>query len=504
MQLLIYAPDMAGCMSCSLLPLLLMSSVDIEAQPATETALHQAATTCVTEGLQMMESQGKVDIDQPAVVICDGHGGIMPLQTTTGAFFNLLKPFIASGVPGLPAAYAQSGLWLSVYLMIPIAILCFWCMLSLYISRGEMLRRKELSLGSQDSPAPAGSVATAALSTFSEMMEYAFGERGRMLLTVWLVLAQLGFCTVYVIFIASNLNFLVPSLSVLQWMLIIWPLRYAVVLLRSMRLLSPVSILASCCVLFGIFMIFSDAAALVGTGSGVQNAVVDGLPNLVSVSVFAFEGIPTILPIACSLERPQDFPKILGGVIAVVAAIYTSFGAVCYSAYGSAVKAPISLQLPSNSGTTFGCFALLIFAVYGSYLLQAFPLVEMMEIRLFGKPAVLPSHLERTSPSRRVLLEMGRNAARCLVVSATIGLAALIPNFDIVLGLVGSFCCIPLMMIFPPLLHRRAREMLVKDHPKHGIDSVGSWFVDWGILVLGVAVWGLTSALALMSAIRFV
>jgi proton-coupled amino acid transporter len=87
----------------------------------------------------------------------------------------------------------------------------------------------------------------------------------------------------------------------------------------------------------------------------------DNFPLLIGTAVFAFEGIGlyvlfinpfkadiSVIPITESMKEPQKFPRALTGVMITVALLFTSFGVLGYSAYGSDIQTVVLVNLPQE------------------------------------------------------------------------------------------------------------------------------------------------------------
>lgn len=89
----------------------------------------------------------------------------------------------------------------------------------------------------------------------------------------------------------------------------------------------------------------------------------DNFPLLIGTAVFAFEGIglyaaPStalspadgrrVIPLTESMREPQKFPRVLSGVMLVVAVLFAGFGAMGYAAYGSDIQTVVIVNLPQD------------------------------------------------------------------------------------------------------------------------------------------------------------
>jgi len=196
---------------------------------------------------------------------------------------------------------------------------------------------------------------------------------------------------------------------------------------------------------------------------GVSNEVVAFAPPsrvliFAGTSVYAFEGIALVIPIREGMEKPEYFPHMLVGMMLFLVVFLTGFGILGYFAWGNDVK-PVALnELPG----TFGIVTQLLYilAIFCGYPLCIFPTFAILESRLFsdGPPTL----------KRKWLKNLCRTLLTFLMGAFAYQMSAYLSVF---ISMLGSFCSIPLAIIFPALLHLK----LVKDNPK----------LDWGLVVIG-------------------
>lgn len=195
----------------------------------------------------------------------------------------------------------------------------------------------------------------------------------------------------------------------------------------------------------------------------------------IGTAIFTFEGIGLIIPIQETMKHPEKFPKILGGVMVIITAIFVSMGAMCYAAYGSDTKTVVILNLPQDSKFVNAVQFLYSLAILLSTPLQLFPAIRIMETGIFPK-----------SGKYNLKVKWTKNFFRFGVVMATALIAwGGADDLDKFVAIIGSFACIPLVYIYPPLLHMRA-------YPGRGWLSK---VIEGGLCVFGGAVMIYTTAL---------
>jgi proton-coupled amino acid transporter len=55
-----------------------------------------------------------------------------------------------------------------------------------------------------------------------------------------------------------------------------------------------------------------------------------------------------VIPITESMREPQKFPRVLSGVMIVVAILFAGYGVMGYAAYGSDIQTVVIVNLPQD------------------------------------------------------------------------------------------------------------------------------------------------------------
>jgi proton-coupled amino acid transporter len=136
-----------------------------------------------------------------------------------------------------------------------------------------------------------------------------------------------------------------------------------------------------------------------------------------------------------------------------------------YLTFGPEVKTVVLLNLP-DSRTLQAVQFLYSAAILLSVPLQLFPAVRIMEGGLFP----------RVSGKADVRVKWAKNAFRAGVVCVCAGVAYLgAADLDKFVALIGSFACVPLCYVYPPMLHLRACARTRRQR-----------VADWALIVFGI------------------
>jgi len=401
------------------------------------------------------------------------HG--QPKLGTAGvgkAVFMLIKAFVGTGILFLPKAFGNGGIIFSSVVLTVMAALSWWCYLLLVWARN-------------DCKGSGGS--------FGDIAEYLGGKWMRAVVQVSIFVSQIGFVCAYMIFIADNLRIFTLNVSdcaidlnvgifIVALLAIFIPLA----MIRRIEKLGFVSIIAELFILYGVGYIFYYCSSMVierGFASDLQMFNSQKFPLFIGTAVYSYEGIGLVIPITEAMREPHKFPRVLTITLVTVTALFITAGILGYVTFGPATLAPIVQNLPATSPIVYSIQILYAIAIAFSVPLQFFPAVTISEKGLFG-----PSRSGRNSAKWK----WSKNVYR----SALLGVCVLISwlgagDLDKFISLIGSFACIPLCFIYPPLFHL-----------KSGTRSRKEKLSDILLIILGFAVMIYATVLTVMQIVK--
>ncbi|KAI4156689.1 MAG: hypothetical protein L6R39_001055 [Caloplaca ligustica] len=351
---------------------------------------------------------------------------------TVKSFFTLLKAFIGTGIMFLPKAFKNGGILFSSVTLIIVALLS--C-LSFHLL---LLCRRRYGGG------------------YGELGATIGGPKLRAIILGSITLSQIGFVCSGIIFVAENLGSFFEAVTpgrtmglgtkklIATQLVLLIPLA----LIRDISRLGPVALLADIFIFIGLFYIWFYDISTIAT-SGINPSVELFNPRdftlTIGSSIFTYEGIGLILPIQASMAEPGKFPRLLYIVMVIITIIFASVGTLCYATFGSSTRVEIISNYPQTSKLVNAVQFLYSIAILVGTPVQLFPATRIIETKVFG---------ERVSGKKSSSIKWKKNAFRTFL-TALCGLISILgaSDLDKFVALIGAFACVPLVYIYPALLH---------------------------------------------------
>ncbi|KFY34443.1 hypothetical protein V494_06778 [Pseudogymnoascus sp. VKM F-4513 (FW-928)] len=348
-----------------------------------------------------------------------------------GALLLLLKSFVGTGVLFLPKAYLNGGMLFSNLILLSVAIISYYCFVLLVNTRLKIE------------------------GSFGDMGGILYGKWLRTAILASIVISQIGFVAAYIVFTSENLQAFILAVSdckthieikylILMQMAIFLPFS----LMRDISKLAFTALVADALILLGLaYLYYFDILTIATQGvSDIVNFNPKDWTLFIGTAIFTFEGIGLIIPIQESMREPTKFPRVLGVVMVIITVIFLSMGALSYAAFGSKTETVVILNMPQDDKFVNAVQFMYSVAILLSTPLQIFPAIRITETELFTR-----------SGKYNPWIKWQKNAFRFFVVMLCAAIAwGGAADLDKFVAIVGSFACVPLVYIYPPMLHYRA------------------------------------------------
>ncbi|XP_048335724.2 amino acid transporter AVT3B [Ziziphus jujuba] len=375
------------------------------------------------------------------------------LSSQPKTFANIFIAIVGSGVLGLPYTFKKTGWVFGCLMLFSVAFLTYYCMILLVRTRAKL-----------DSL-----IGYSKITSFGDLGFAVCGPFGRFSVDAMIILAQVGFCVSYLIFIATTLAYLFNDSSEVRLLgltpkaLYLWgcfPFQLGLNSIPTLTHLAPLSIFADVVdigalgvVIVEDFIIFLKQRPVLQAFGGFSVFFYG-----VGVAVYSFEGIGMILPLESEAKDKDKFGKVLAWCMTFIALIYGAFGVLGYFAFGEETKDIIT--------TNFGQ-GLLSAAVQLCLCINLFFTLPLMMNPVYEV-------VERRFCNSRYCMWL-----RWIIVFGVSLVALMVPNFADFLSLVGSSVCVVLGFVLPALFHL----MVFKEER-----SWDGMVVDVTIVVLGMVI----------------
>ncbi|EFO23086.2 hypothetical protein LOAG_05400 [Loa loa] len=369
------------------------------------------------------------------------------------AFAHMVKAMLGTGLLSLPLAFKHAGLWLGLVLMIILCGICLYCMRLVVYAAHYICRRN-----GRDVIDYANVMRSAVESgpTWISIHGYFFKQ----LLNINMFCAQLGFCCVYFVFMADNIQSFFDVNTMIHlprsvWMVLLLIPILSICSIRRLNKLAPFALFANCLYLSAVFiLLYFFFTHLKSSSDFPAIGQIENIPLYFGTVLFAFEGVAVVLPVENRMSQPQLFIKwngVLNCSCLVVMTIFAMMGFYGYLAVGDEVSDTITLNVPHEPMYQI---IKLIFSmcVMVSYPLQFFIPMERIEKWMTRKIPV---------ENQTAYIYFARYG----IVLLTCAVAELIPHLALFISLIGAFSGSSMALLFPPFIdllvsHSRGKLVL--------------------------------------------
>ncbi|XP_014370558.2 proton-coupled amino acid transporter-like protein pathetic isoform X1 [Papilio machaon] len=367
-----------------------------------------------------------------------------PTESNTssfGALAHLLKASLGSGVLAMPLAFKNAGLLVGVIGTLIIGFICGHVIHVLVKTSQQLcVEVKKPSLGYADTcdlvfqngPKPVRKFAPFA----RELADWA------------LAVTHLGACCVYTVVIAESFKQVSDVYGGPNWSVTVYCGLTLVVLIpltqiSTLKYLVPFSAFAnfvwlgSICI--SIYYCLRDPPKISERNLATS---ITGIPNFISTSLFAMEGIGVVMPVENEMSKPHHFlgcPGVLNIAMSAVAVLYGFVGFAGYLNFGEQVRGSLTLNLPQDE-----ILAQTAKILVACVMLLSFALVYYVPVDVVWR------RIQDRIPARGY--RWGMAALRFIGTVLIVGVASAIPKLELFMELVGAVCLSVMGLLLPAIV----------------------------------------------------
>ncbi|CAH2984702.1 unnamed protein product [Chilo suppressalis] len=387
------------------------------------------------------------------------------------AYFNLIRTGFGAGMLGLPLAMSQAGIILGTFLMIIIGLLITHMHHTLLNCLNEISRQLRIPHVSYRYGFRIALLHGPAVCQF-------IGKRGPAIITTFMLLSQLGICTVFVAFTSDSLKDLMDWESANPALLaLLVPYLLLEYFMKTLKIISYISLLGNVLNLIGLILvfyhIFKDPRKDFTTV--VHNAM--SLLFAFGIMLFNMSAISVVLTLDKALKNPKILTKKLGVLnigMLVPTVVATIFSVLGYWAFGT-MEENILRSLPYDDNVSIVAIGIYLLAVAFAYPIQCYPAIQIILETVKNRDMLDP-------PSESSLKIIETISRPCFVL-LSFAVCYLAPFQAPIVAFVGHLCTTMLALVFPALM-----ELCIR-YP----DDYGSYKIyllkDLCIILGGIFTW---------------
>lgn len=420
---------------------------------------------------------------QNIVVINQASEGQQPKAkegtSCTETLMHMLKANIGPGLLAIPLAFKNAGLIIGTVGLWLMATICVHCIHILLKSYNHVVGKANLSDDKTLSAVNYDDVVYLMIKTKYDS-DSKIPKIVRTIISLFLIISQIGFCCVYFIFIPTNILQVIAhyspntkiTIQILMAIILVPMILFCMI--RNLKWLAPFSTFANFLMIGSVAVILYNLFFYGDLKPYSELALampVSNWPIFFSSCVYAFEGIGCVLPVYHEMEKKQYFTPIngvLNTAMILVTIMYYSVGFFGYMKYGSDCQASITLNLPVENiifQSVKLCFAVAVFITFNlqfmvgcdilwGYIFRSSKFLQGLNqtntlLTCNGDPNVTSKDSKNHANAKLFIIE---NTFRSIIIVFTFAVAMVVPRIDLFISLIGALASSTLAIMVPILL----------------------------------------------------
>lgn len=292
------------------------------------------------------------------------------------------------------------------------------------------------------------------VKSYSDLGERVFGQRGRVLVDICILVKQLGVCVSYLYFVSTQLDFIACQYTgrclgnkIFMLILIVPVIMMSQV--GSYRFLGSLSIPSVFIAITGMLCIFYYSFSQMAVGSLTSHNYelkyfdMGAILGRIGLAMYIFDGNAIVVNIyAESNEKKVYYPRILVKAIVFSLVLFTCFATICYLVYREDTQPIFTMSLvPMNTMVVFimGCICINALTSYPIQILAAFTIIERFTFV--------------SSDSMVGLDRIKRVSLRSLIIVMTTLVCMVVKTFTDFINIAGALGSVTVAFILPQLFY---------------------------------------------------
>jgi solute carrier family 32 (vesicular inhibitory amino acid transporter) len=395
--------------------------------------------------------------------------------------FNLANILMGVGLLGLPYVYSIAGYYGGTFCLLSFGSITWYT--SILIGR-TLNGDPRPSYMFYDSPYTSQTKIRMLpqITSFPDIARCAFGEIGCIVLSLVLYFELFSCIAIFFVSIGDHLHQLIPSVSATTHVIIVGCISMIpTIVLHTPALLSYLSmvgtfattavvlaVIASAFFEGNIAQQVSDQEHLMITPPYHVKWKSEGLTLGFGLVAYCFSGHAIIPSIYTSMQRPQDFDRMVTYTFLLVVCCCLAVAFSGYYIFGSTVQDQVTLSLERSSHAVTAMKALtwlMVMTAFSKVTLTMFPLALGME--------------EIVAPflSNERMVEIASATIKLLLTSLALCVSIFFPSFSLLCSFVGVICSMTVSVIFPAAAHLKMFGSNLSFLEK---------IIDWMFIILGI------------------
>tara|TARA_B100000780_G_C21090611_1_gene439524 strand:+ start:101 stop:1630 length:1530 start_codon:yes stop_codon:yes gene_type:complete len=387
-----------------------------------------------------------------------------PGVSVCGTVINTLKSSVGAGILSFPYGFYIAG-WLGgtvACFLITLPILyCFQLVGTVrrMIIEDQIKQQKMTGLRA-DPSITEDEIRRLALESrvyleYNDLAELSVGTKLKNIVTILVLIAQLGCCAAYVIFMGNNLSHIganfgpTAALPRFAYVIAVFPLILGLSFIKSIRGLTPFAFIGTILLIAGFIIVTIHGLNVVAQKNvpiQLPPMLGNGLILFIGIAIFSMESVTQMPVLQASMTKPSKFPIIIKWCIFTLMIFYIGIGIGGAALFGKDVDSVITRNM---GATPMGHIARALFC---AMLLLTFPFQMFPASIIVGRYFTPKNEYELNERSDCLKCMTNYYVVRTLLCVTVIVIACIFDNFGQFLSLIGYPCMGTLSLVLPPLM----------------------------------------------------